>query len=87
MKTPVAGLVLAGLLSLAACAQMARPSGPPPGGPNDPVPAEYLRGTQIDQPSMDRYSWGIEDSPSTSERNQVRYTWAEVRQRLAAAKR
>jgi hypothetical protein len=90
MKTPFpfAGVVLAGLLILTACGQMRampRPAGPPPGGPNDPVPTEYLRGTEFDYPTMTPYSWGIMYSPPPNDGGvQVQYSWSEVRRRLAA---
>jgi hypothetical protein len=86
-------VVLVGLLTLAACAQMRgphavpRPAGPLPGGPNDPVPEAYLRGTDFDKPTMIRYSWGIIDSPPLGSGGpQISYTWAEIRRRLAAGK-
>lgn len=96
MKTPlrVPGVVLAAFLALAACAKLqsgphafSRPAGPPPGGPSDPVPDAYLKGTDFDKPSMIRYSWGLMDSPPIGSGDpNVSYPWAEIRRRLATTK-
>lgn len=82
-------LLLGAVLALTACTGMqARPVGPPPGGPNDPVPAEYLRGTEFDWPTMTPYSWGILYSPPANDGGpQIQYSWSEVRRRLAASNR
>ena len=93
MKNPLRfpAVVLAGVLALTACGKMhAMPptAGPPPGGPNDPVPAEYLRGTEFDYPTMTAYSWGIMYNPPPNDGGvQVQYPWSEVRRRLAARSR
>jgi hypothetical protein len=87
MKYLFAAMVSVGLLALTACAQMQampRPAGPPPGGANDPVPAEYLRGSEFDRPDMVRFSWGMELAPQGSEDPNTDYPWSEVRRRLAA---
>lgn len=87
MRYSLPAFALAALM-LSACSQMpARPVGPPPGGPNDPVPPEYLRGTEFDRPDMIRFSWGMEDHPANNDRPGVDWTWAQIRQRLATYNR
>lgn len=84
----VGAALLAAAAAASACAPMlARPTGLPPGGPNDPVPAEYIRGTQFDKPNMIRYSWGLLEVPPPNDGPQVKYSWSEIRSHLAARNR
>jgi hypothetical protein len=75
--------MFAGLLAVTACGQMP-PPGPPPGGPTDPVPEAYLRGSEFDKPNIIRLSWGLQEiaGPANGSEN-FNYPWSEVRSRLA----
>ena len=94
MKYSTLMAMIAALLTMTACTQMqatsmqasSQSAGVPPGGPYDPVPPEYLRGTEFDGPNMTRFSWGMGYNVA-NETPEIDYQWPEVRRRLAARNR